>query len=757
MKKLSLLIILSALLCCGLKAQSTIETTDSGAIIVNIDIKKPKSVQKLLKEKDLSNVTKIKINGPVTEKDIQYIFASLTNLEALDMSDASLPLTYEYPKKSGNIYNYETFVLPSSSKITKLGIPESCIVLNNSATNDFDILIGKSLKKISGNMVNVSTFINNVTDDQNYRDNEFYGNIHSINFTANTITNTTIDLSKLYIKHDHIDEIPLKTMFIINKDTKSKFENGSFSTIIDSYNYGPGAQCYRYRENKNTNYATAFALITYSIDNLSYYAGHQGRRYLIDDGIEPVFLILYGKDYISLVNYDGIASNNKSVEVKLSDYEKYVKKIDEIEPYAFYGHPEITSIDLKVNGLTYLGAYAFAGTQFTSITIPESITQISPYAFDGSSIKEVIIESIYPPVIDDKYEDISKHHKEKNILNELAFIIPENSKEKFNIGRWKSLHVREAGVKTDYELIVEMPGTLNQFINDNNAQDITNLVIKGFLDDRDFEAIRKCKNLQKLDLSHCFTLISEQTQKADKEKADAEIALVAFILNASHDEAKHRYEVGTATLGDVVSTYAMKEDINKFVEAYDKKEFVADKNCKMPYDALSGLTVLKEFIYPLQLQSACVSMPESIENVVFPPLATEIGGIRNCKNLKNIIVPPSVSSIRKYTFANCIFDKLDLSETLITEFPEGCFDKSEIKVFLAPKRLKSICCGNFKVSIAYFYTQEQPNCLDKWQIRGILIDNHFEILEIHIPRGAKAGWNNMVGSKTTYLIDDILE
>ena len=750
MKKLLLLFILSVLLCCGLKAQSTIETTDSGAIIIKMDMAKTKPVKKLLKDKDFVNIKQLKINGPITEKDIQFIYSTLVDLETLDLSEASLPYNYEYPAKSGKIYDFETFLLPKSSKITKLGVPVKCKTLQNETSNNLKVLLGYYLSTIRGTNVDVDIFYTSV--DYNY----IYKLLAEMNFTPNIITNTGVPLNELFINEKNIGNCSLKPKIIINASQNSglKYNNGKFSWDKDTREYDYSEQ-YRYRTGKKTNYPTTFALITYSEQNLYYSDAHV--HYITDMGIEPVFLILYGKDYISLVNYDGIASNNKSVEVKLSDYEKYVKKIDEIEPYAFYGHPEITSIDLKVNGLTYLGAYAFAGTQFTSITIPESITQISPYAFDGSSIKEVIIESIYPPVIDDKYEDISKHHKEKNILNELAFIIPENSKEKFNIGRWKSLHVREAGVKTDYELIVEMPGTLNQFINDNNAQDITNLVIKGFLDDRDFEAIRKCKNLQKLDLSHCFTLISEQTQKADKEKADAEIALVAFILNASHDEAKHRYEVGTATLGDVVSTYAMKEDINKFVEAYDKKEFVADKNCKMPYDALSGLTVLKEFIYPLQLQSACVSMPESIENVVFPPLATEIGGIRNCKNLKNIIVPPSVSSIRKYTFANCIFDKLDFSETLITEFPEGCFDKSEIKVFLAPKRLKSICCGNFKVSKAYFYTQEQPNCLNEWKIRGILIDNHFEILEIHIPRGAKAGWNNMVGSKTTYLIDDILD
>lgn len=755
MKKLSLLIILSALLCCGLKAQSTIETTDSGAIIIKMDMAKTKPVKKLLKDKDLINIKQLKINGPVTDKDIQFIFASLTNLEALDMSEASLPLIYD--KKTGHIYHNDTFVLPNSSKITRLGLPASCIVLNNCATNDFDILIGKSLKKISGNMVNVSTFINNVTDDQNYRDNEFYGNIHSINFTANTITNTTIDLSKLYIKHDHIDEIPLKTMFIINKDTKSKFENGSFSTIIDSYNYGPGAQCYRYRENKNTNYATTFALITYSIDNLSYYAGHQGRRYLIDDGIEPVFLILYGKDYISLVNYDGMASNNKSVEVKLSDYEKYVEKIDEIEPYAFYGHPEITSINLKVNGLTYLGAYAFAGTNFESITIPENITQISPYAFDGSSIKEVIIESIYPPVIEEKYKEISKYHKEKNIINELAFIIPQNSKEKYNIGAWKNLHIREVGAKTDYELLVEMPGTLNQFINNDNAQDITSLVIKGVLDDSDFEAIRKCKNLQKLDLSHCFTIISEETQKKEKAQEEAELALAALILNAAADEAERRYEAGTATVGDVISTNVMKEKINSLIEQYDKNEFVADKNCKMPSDALSGLTVLKEFMYPLQMQSACVSMPISIEKVILPPYATKIGGFGGCKNIKRLNVPSTVSSISDYAFHDCVFNELDLSNTQITIFPEGSFHKIEIGILKAPKGLTNVCtfncgrwsCESIKVNKMYFYTQEPPRCL-KGNISGLSYSGNYEV---HILRGTKAGWSDFGG----IIIDDILE
>lgn len=712
MKKV-ILLILSAFFFCGLSAQTTVEKRESGALIINIDPQKPKALKSLIDKTEYANISQLKVSGPLKEKDIQLIFDYLTNLEALDLSGATLPNTYKYSKKADTELSNDIFYLPSYSKITKLGVPMTCETLQNQSSNDLKILSGKRLRTITGKETKVDIFYVDDTDYSTY--GYMYKIFYELNFRPHIYANTQFMPDNYPLKKDSMDKLQI----IVNG------ERGH-----DIY---AKEHIYRYRTIDKKRNVNTHVLIANDNSNTS-------------DIIEPVFLILLNKDCISLVNHSGSSST-----VKLSDYEKYVDRIDEIEPYAFYGHSEIDSIDLDVNGLTYLGAYIFAGTNITSITIPETIVQISPHAFDDSSITEVIIESIYPPVIEDKYVEYNPYNynaPRRNIANsknikDIQFIIPQNSKEKYSIGNWKQLHLREAGSQTDYEFTIETPGTLSNFINDKNAPNIINLTLKGFLDDTDYEALKKCKNLNKLDMSHCFTIISEKTQKAERDKEQAELAILQALYGLATEEAERQYNRGETSIGTVLETHTVKNYLDEIQKLYDNNKFVADKNCKMPYKALEGLSVLKEFAYPVQLVSACISLPVSIEKVTLPPMATEIGGFGGCKKLKTIQVPSSVMSIKSYSFKGCIIDELDLSDTQITEFPEESFENCHITVFKAPKGLKRMCCGyKFQTDNAWYYTQEPPTCF------------RFEGKTIHIPRGTRAGWNSV--DKRTIIIDDII-
>lgn len=706
MKKV-ILLLLSAFFFCGLSAQTTVEKKESGTLIINIDPQKPKALKSLIDKTEYANISQLKVSGPLKEKDIQLIFDYLTNLEALDLLGATLPYTYKYSKKADTELNNDIFYLPSYSIITKLGVPGTCETLQNQSSNDLKILSGKRLRTITGKETKVDIFYVDDTDYSTY--GYMYKIFYELDFRPRIFANTQFMPDNYHLKKDNMDNLQI----IVNGDRGS-----------DSY---PHKHIYRYRTIDKKRNINTHVLIANDNSNTS-------------DIIEPVLLILLNKDCISLVNHSGTSS-----AVKLSDYEKYVDRIDDIEPYAFYGHFEIDSIDLNVNGLTYIGAYAFAGTKFTSITIPESITQISPSAFDGSLIEEVIVESKYPPIIKEKYEGRETDWKvgDTRRIDRIQFIIPQNSKERYSIGDWKQLHIREAGAQTDYELTIEIPGTLSDFINDENASNIINLTLKGFLDDTDYEALKKCKNLNKLDMSHCFTIISEKTQKAERDKEQAELAILQALYGLATEEAERQYNRGETSIGTVLETHTVKNYLDEIQKLYDNNQFVADKNCKMPYKALEGLSVLKEFAYPVQLLSACVSLPGSIEKVTLPPMATEIGGFGGCKKLKTILVPSSVTSIKSYSFKGCNIDELDLSNTQITEFPEESFENCHVTVFKAPKGLKRMCCGyKFTTDNAWYYTQEPPTCF------------RFEGKMIHIPRGTKAGWSSV--DKRIIIIDDII-
>ena len=712
MKKV-ILLILSAFFFCGSSAQTTVEKKTSGALIINIDPQKPKALKSLIDKTEYTNIIQLKVSGPLKEKDIQLIIDNLTNLEALDLSGATLPKTYKCSKKADTELSDDVFCLPNYSKITTLGVPKTCITLLNQSQNDLKTLLGKKLRTITGKETKVDIFY---VDDSDYSTYGYmYKILYELNFQPRIFANTQFMPENYPLKKDGMDKLQI----IVNG------ERGH--DIYDK------EHIYRYRTIDKKRNINTHVLIANDNSNTS-------------DIIEPVFLILLKKDCTSLVNHSGSLST-----VKLSDYEKYVDRIDEIEPYAFYGHSEIDSIDLNVNGLTYLGAYVFAGTNITSVTIPETIAQISPHAFDDSSITEVIIKSIYPPVIEDKYVEYNPYNynaPRRNIANsknikDIQFIIPQNSKEKYSIGNWKQLHLREAGTQTDYEFTIETPGTLSNFINDENASNIINLTLKGFLDDTDYEALKKCKNLNKLDMSHCFTIISEKTQKAERDKEESQLAFLQALYGLATEEAERQYNRGETSIGSVLETHTVKNYLDDIQKLYDNNQFVADKNCKMPYKALEGLSVLKEFAYPVQLVSACVSLPNSIEKVTLPPMATEIGGFGGCKKLKTIQVPSSVTYIKSYSFQGCNLDELDLSDTQITEFPEESFDNCRITVFKAPKGLTKMCCGyKFQTDNAWYYTQEPPTCF------------RFEGKMIHIPRGTKAGWNSV--DKRTIIIDDII-
>lgn len=713
MKKV-ILLLLSAFFFCGLSAQTTIEKKESGALIINIDPQNPKALKSLIDKTEYTNISQLKVNGPLKEKDIQLIFDHLTNLEALDLSGATLPKTYKFSKKADNKLSDDVFCLPSYSKITTLGVPETCKTLQNQSSNDLKILSGKRLRTITGKETKVDIFYVDDTDYSTY--GYMYKIFYELDFRPRIYANTQFIPENYPLKKDGIDKLSI-------------IVNGERGHDIYAQEH-----IYRYRTLDKKHNVNTHVLIANDNSNTS-------------DIIEPVFLILLKKDCISLVNHSGTPST-----VKLSDYEKYVDRIDEIEPYAFYGHSEIDSIDLNVNGLTYLGAYVFAGTNITSVTIPKTIEQISPYAFDSSSITEVIIESEYPPVIEDKYTDYKPYqydkypqrsiYESKNI-KDIQFIIPKDTKERYSIGNWKQLHLREAGYQTDYEFTIEMPGTLCNYINDDNASNIINLTLKGFLDDTDYEALKKCKNLKKLDMSHCFTIISEKTQKAERDREESQLAFLQALYGLATEEAERQYNRGETSIGTVLEAHTVKNYLDEIQKLYDDNTFVADKNCKMPYKALEGLSVLKEFAYPVQLLSACVSLPGSIEKVTLPPMATEIGGFGGCDKLKTIQIPSTVTSIEARSFKGCNLDELDLSNTQITEFPEESFENCHVTVFKAPKGLKRMCCGyKFTTDNAWYYTQEPPTCF------------RFEGKMIHIPRGTKAGWSSV--DKRIIIIDDII-
>ena len=95
--------------------------------------------------------------------------------------------------------------------------------------------------------------------------------------------------------------------------------------------------------------------------------------YIPSGGFRSIFTGVYGQ----------LNTNVTSVTVPNS--------VTNISAYAFYYLPSLTSVTIP-NSVTSIGAFAFAYSALTSVTIPNSVTSIGTYAFQGCPLTSVIFE-----------------------------------------------------------------------------------------------------------------------------------------------------------------------------------------------------------------------------------------------------------------------------------------------------------------------------------------------------------------------------
>lgn len=687
---------------------------------VSLNIEYPGTVQKALKKINNTNIKALTISGNINNRDLSTIY-SITTLDSLNLYDATFSTLSDSINK---LSSYSSVSIPSSefwfdeaSSINNLILPKETNVIrlvNPSINKTLISLVSHKPISVRGGRLSI----------YDYKIEDISGS--SLNFSQNWDANI-IRIAKKGPKSLSPKDSYYRSNFFTGRYLSESFHRSDIDTVFYS-----------------------FALVVPDIDFVT-----------VEHPFESAILLAGAQNFYSIIHYN--LTDESETNVVLSKAIKgIIPKVNNIEPYAFNNCNWIQSIDLRVDSLEYIGPYTFAGTSITKLTIPENIKQISPLAFDESNITDVTFESKYPPILADRYDidtnnpkfrgNISIAHSSQ--IKNCSFHIPPGSFDNYNMGNWRQLHIIDSSQSSSMTITVKEAGTLKDYIPKDKAPFITTLVIKGFLNETDFDCIKLCNNLESLDLSYCYTTYSEGKIKKLAQSQMVENALIGEIFKIAGQQAEHNYEIGKGTLVDAIGTSMAEKYINSLVEEENSKlqNITAVKSCLLESNCLEGLDNLRYFAYPLQLRYADVYIPKNVKSVKLPAAPEFFGGWRY--DGMEIKLPESIKEVGSFWYTH--LKTLDLRDTQIEEL-NGLFkfskeDLPACDVFYAPKKLKCITEEpNMRCSIktfkkSYFYTREKPNGLNLYSYRANI--------EVHIPRGCKAGWvTEDIGD--TVVIDDI--
>lgn len=666
-----------------------------------VNMKKPGGLKKAL-GKNIASITNLKVIGIINENDYAVLM-SMPNLHTLNLREAII----ECKKNAKWKYNGVTYNAPAGNHINidtpikNLYLPKYVDKIWNAVEGDNRILSFDNLY--------VST---NFAPCVNVK------NLH--------VLPSFMDLFK--------DKCGLDKVVI---SQSVQYSNNQFNRIVADTVFVPNKEYW-------------YSPILYNV-HPKYVFFEDDRSVVMNyyDGTERELDLT---KYSSLCDY-AMAGCTSIEKVILGE------NIKVIPEGCFYCCSNLKDINLK--NVESIEDLAFGETSLDNIKLGKDIKHLGVCSFIKSSIKTIELESKTAPEILKKINlkegcyrtskgseiEMSKDDRWYNALKDISFIIPQGSARRYAIGDWKELNVQEKRKKTNYEFVLDKPGSLKNFINNTNAKFITTLTLKGIMDDSEFGILRQCKNLKYLDMTYLFTKKSAQTLEQEKEDREFMLALIGATAELAEEKEKADMKNGIGDVGRMLKASIGKAYIDQVFEQEKNRKVVADPNCYIPKDAFDGLDALEEVVFPLQLKKLKTYLPKSIKDVVLPDGIEYIGrGVFARTKISEFFAPKALKEIGEYAFSNCKELKIvDMKYSSVVEIGDYCFQEcTKLQEFHSSKYLKTVGAYAFYYSsscaprVAYFYTMKDPY--------GIFSG----FREIHILKGCKAGF-------TTYgqVVDDL--
>lgn len=793
---LSLLLLVTATFMSEICAQSAAEAAKYGQL-KEVSVQAAGKLRKFIKKAD-PNVTALKISGELDAKDFALLF-TLPNIAYLDLTNIQLStsynqMRYEYKdgkeKKYIDVFKNELLLMcPNTLKYLALPSKTTKLIIPDGYSYSLDMLVVDGRYNITGTETSSG----------------FYGS--TTRYTPSSIT------------------------FRCAKIRPANYFRGRYGTYNDNDDaltklLKKGRVGYITGNEERNNYDKSAYLSNENRDKVHtlYLPSEAALKWSVVEKFDPeeIFIESTGKKILN--RYAGGSNADVSEYDEIREYAfastsvvtaKLGNKIKKLPRGCFYNCRLLKSIDMP--SVEEFGKYALEGA--TSLALSEYVLSANIQEIDvtslPSSVKVInLTQHKYPPILNN-YEPKKEVWKSGVIfttdhtfidlgaLKDIEFIVPKGSFKKYQIGNWKYLHITEEGAQDTYSFQLDSVGSLKNLLTEDIIPNVKKLTLKGVLGETDFEYIRKCKNLQYLDMASCFTFEETQAAKERYSERAGFWRMVAGGVEASQKMNQQKYDNREISTEEAAKRETAAQIAKSFLpetmspeemdQAFGKDRVIWRQECYFPEFAFEGLCWLEHIKFPQKLVAihkdlfASIAEMQHLKTIHFSEETVLLGDhiFSGASNLKNINIPRELMIIGRGCFKGCAIDKVDLTNTKIkywvlttkeimgvqsygltldaffdcplTEFyspknikvPEGCERLRDSSIeerygeYTSPvdKRLKTTNTNPVKL---YFYFEE-PFCSAQ----------HFENIygkakEIHIPRGTKAAWRGY-----SNLIDDI--
>ena len=294
----------------------------------------------------------------------------------------------------------------------------------------------------------------------------------------------------------------------------------------------------------------------------------------------------------------------------------------------------------------------------------------------------MVYREISPSQADAKLEEMKKNCPKESWLEESnTSAIDEKSSSPQALSENGSMVL-------EYNIKLEKPGTILDQLPIDMLNKVNSLTIIGILDENDIAIINKCKSLKFLDLSHCYTTLSEKLQKV----RNSEKEFLHGLFQAAGELGEAQYRNGEIGVSDYLRSQVIAE-LGK--NANDVKQ--GSDGCIIVMKAFKDMTNLEKVILPYRatiIEGDAFSGCTNLESVQFPLYLKQINGdaFLNCKSLKKVKISSALSFIHKTAFAGCTsLEVFDLgSSTTQEKVWRVILDSPKLKTAYLPKGILDI-------------------------------------------------------------------